>query len=210
MRSNKKTVVTPTEVAAEALQEATGVEVKSYQFTKEANWRVRHSFYESELRDYYAGKNDVSLFQVESTILNFEIRDGKRQNLEADIDLSRGELAKCELELDRNCAREFLPKLWVAKSEKYAGNYTPDLADTEIAVCHSCQQLICEDIRAYNAKVSEQERKMFPRFLPKADAEDAVVRRQKAIDAQRAREGKLGTIRDKLQIVADLKRRYGR
>ena len=186
-------------------------EERKYQFTKHAHFRMAHSFYLRELRELFKDQTDVDLSAVEYAILSLEQRDGKRAEVEADVDgLPAGSLVKCELELDRNCAREFLPKRWIAKSGKPTGSYTPDLADAEIAVCHNCQQMICEDIRVYNAKVSEKEQKLFPRFLQKADAEDAVARRQKAIDGQRAREGKLGTLRDKLQVVADLKRRYGR
>ena len=61
---------TATQVAVEGLQEL--AEVKQYQFTKDAHYRVSHSFYKGELYGSYDGQHDVSLAPGEAMILAFQ------------------------------------------------------------------------------------------------------------------------------------------
>ncbi len=208
------------EAAQEAAQElGVGAEPeKHYQCTTEAFYRAVNSYYPDELRKHFEGQASVSLADIEWQILAFQKRDGKLKDIEADIGrLPVGSLVSCELGIARHCPKQILPKSWVSKnSGKPTGNYTPDLGDSVVAVCHLCQELVVEDIKSFNDKVAKTEQKFFPRFLPRADAEDALARRQYAIRMKQEQEDKLGAIRGKLQArttaqeIHELKRRYGR
>ncbi|OGF62885.1 hypothetical protein A2926_01330 [Candidatus Giovannonibacteria bacterium RIFCSPLOWO2_01_FULL_44_40] len=204
----KKIVITPTEVAAEGLQEATGVEVKQYQFTKDAHCRVGHSFYKGELYGVYEGQHDVSLSQVEAEIFNFELRDARHPQLE--VDGSIGELVHCDLEVSRDCVALgglFLPKRWVSpRSGNSVGNYTPDLGEEFIAVCEPCKQVVADDVVVTNRKVAVNEQKMTPRFMKRESAERIVAARQKGAELRQRMDDKLSGIRERLRARQDFQR----
>lgn len=202
-----KKVYTPTEAASEGLQKATGVEVKQYQFTKDAHYRVTHSFYSGELWKFFEGQSDVSLSQVEAAIFSFELRDARFPQLEADGPV--GELAHCDLGVSRACEALgglFFPKRHVSKrSGNSVGNYTPDLGEGVVVACEPCKQAIWDDIDAQNRKVAEKERKLPPRFMKRESAERIVESRQKGAELRQKLDGKLSGIRERLRSRADFR-----
>src|SRR3989338_3628516 len=197
----KKIVITPTEVAAEGLQEATGVEVKQYLFTKDAYYRVGHSFYKGELYGVYEGQHDVSLSRVEAEIFNFELRDARHPQLEADGPV--GELAHCDLEVSHDCMALgglFFPKRWVSpRSGNSVGSYTPDLGEYVVAACEPCKQAIADDVVARNRMVAANEQKLTPRFMKRESAERIATGRKQGTELRQKLDDKLSGIRERLR-----------
>lgn len=195
---------TGAEIVASALQAATGVEVKQYQFTKDASYRVNHSFYKGELYGSYEGHRDVPLSQVEAMIFNFELRDARHPQLEEDGPV--GELAHCDLNVSRSCEALgglFLPKRWVSpRSGNSVGNYTPDLGEEVIAACEPCKDVIADDVAATNRKVAVSEQKLTPRFMKRESAERIVASRKKGTELRQRLDDKLSGIRERLRARA--------
>ena len=195
---------TATEVIVEGLQAATGVEVKQYQFTVDAWYRVKHSRYESELWEVFKGKADVTLSQIEAYIFGFELRDARHQNLE--VDGLVGEFAHCDLGITRDCdalGGLFFPKRWVSKkTSNSVGNYTPDLAEAVTASCEPCKQRLWEDTDSYNRKAAEGERKLQPRFMKRESAERIATGRKQGTELRQRLDDKLSGIRGQLRARA--------
>lgn len=153
MEENTGNVLTA--IAVEALQEVGSGKV--YQFTRRANWRVKHAradFEERLRRDIFRDRTDVDLLEVELAILGLEQAEAKRENLEADAD----DLFECDAQLE-HCAREFLPKKWVktvggGKYTKLLGNFFFDIAEGDVlAVCVKCQDDLCQRITERNNRI---------------------------------------------------------
>lgn len=130
---------------------------KIFQFTKEANRRLRNAPTEQmELRlrkDIFRDRTNVDLLEVELAILKLEQDEGKRESLEADPD----ELQTCDLgeELGlTHCVGKFLPKKWVKRQGnvvKNLGNWNASFSDeTVLTACHNCQQDICARVAERN------------------------------------------------------------